>query len=273
MEESKIRERERRQAAERAALRKKKRRRRRRIKTFIVLFFVTLLTLVILSLTVFFKIDGITVENNGTYPSGDIIAASGVEIGDNLFALNSSKIQQRITKSLPFIKTVDLKRKLPSKLSLVITETIEEICYYKDGIYYTADKEGKILKEYTEKPTDMILIKTSQDIGLAVGEYIQYASLEEKDIVNKHFELADYYGYSLNIIDVRDIYNSTVKIENRFIVEFGTYSNIELKAAHLNAMLKQMDAQNTGIIDLKVWTPEKNEAFFSKRSIEGIMTD
>ncbi len=270
MEENKIRERERRQAAEKAALRKKKRRRRRRIKAFLSFLFITVITLIILSLTVFFKIEEITVENNLLYQSEEIVSASGVEIEDNLWLASSSKIQQRITKALPFIKTVELKRQLPSKLSLVITETKEELCYYKDGVYYTADRDGKILKEYTEEPTDMILIKTSGEIELSVGEDIKYASLEEKDLLDKHFELADYYGYSLNTVDVSDIYNSTVKIENRFIVEFGSYSNIELKAAHLNAMLKQMDAQNTGIIDLKVWTPEKNEAFFSKRSIEGI---
>lgn len=270
MEENNIRERERRQAAEKAALRKKKRRRRRRIKALISFLLIIAITLVILSLTVFFKIDGITVQDNTVYPSGEIISVSGVEAGDNLFALNSSKIEQRITKNLPFIKKVELKRQLPSKLSLVITETVEEVCYYKDGIYYTADKEGKILKEYTEQPTDMILIKTASEINLSVGQYIEYTAIEEKDLINKHFELADHYGYRLNTVDVRNIYNSTVKIDNRFIVEFGTYSNIELKAAHLNAMLKQMDAQNTGIIDLKVWTPEKNEAFFSKRSIEGL---
>ncbi len=270
MEESKIRERERRQAAERAALRKKKRRRRRRIKILLSFLFVTVLTLAILSLTVFFKIDDIAVKNNTVYPSGDIISVSGVAAGDNLFALNSSKIENKITKGLPFIKSVELKRQIPSKLCLIVTETVEEICYYKDGIYYSADKEGKILKEYTEQPTDMILIKNSGDINLSVGQYAEYASVEEKDLINKHFALAEHYGYALNTVDVRDLYNSTIKIDNRFIVEFGTYSNIELKAAHLNAMLKQMDAQNTGIIDLKVWTPEKNEAFFSKRSIEGI---
>lgn len=270
MEENKIRERERRQAAEKAALRKKKRRRRRRIKIFFSFLFIAIITLAILSLTVFFKIDGITVKNNTIYTSGDIISVSGVEIEDNLFALNSSKIEQRITKSLPFIKTVELKRQLPSKLCVVITETVEEVCYYKDGVYYSADKQGKILKEYTEQPAEMILIKNTEQINLSVGEYVEYTSFEEKDLVNKHFELAEYYGYNLNTIDVRDIYNSTVRIDNRFIVEFGTYSNIELKAAHLNAMLKQMDAQSTGIIDLTVWTPENNEAFFSKRSIEGL---
>ena len=270
MEESNIRERERRQAAQRAAARKKKRRRRRRIKTLIFFLFVTVITLVVLSLTVFFKIDGISVKGNTVYESSDIISVSGVETGDNLFALNSSKIQERITKNLPFIKTVKLTRQLPSKLQFVITETKEEVCYYKDGVYYTGDRDGKILNEYTESPLDITLIKTSQEIELIVGENIKFSSLEEKDLINKHFELAEYYGYTLNTVDVTDIYNSTIKIENRFIVEFGSYSNIELKAAHLNAMIKQMDAQNTGIIDLKVWTPEKNEAFFSKRSIEGI---
>ena len=271
MEENKIRERERQEAAKRAAERKRKRRRRRRIKIFLSFLFITVITLGILSLTVFFKIEGITVKNNSIYESGEIISLSGVETGDNLFALNSSKIEGRLTKALPFIKSVELKRQLPSTLNIVITETKEEVCYYKEGIYYTADRQGKVLMEYSEQPLDLTFIQTSEEIDVfSTGEYIEYSTAQEKDLIDKHFELADYYGYTLNSVDVRDVYNTTIKIDNRFIVEFGTYTYIELKAAHLNAMIKQMDAQNTGIIDLKAWTPEKNEAFFSKRSIEGL---
>ena len=270
MEENKIRERERQQAAKRAAERKKKRRRRRKIKIFLSFLFITVITLGVLSVTVFFKIEGITVKNNSIYESGEIISLSGIETGDNLFTLNSPKIEGRLTKALPFIKSVELKRQLPSTLNIVITETKEEVCYYKEGVYYTADRQGKVLMEYSEQPADKTFIQTLENIELSVGGYVEYSSTQEKDLIDKHFELADYYGYTLNTVDVRDVYNTTIKIDNRFIVEFGTYTYIELKAAHLNAMIKQMDAQSTGIIDLKAWTPEKNEAFFSKRSIDGI---
>ena len=270
MSEKNIRERERSEAAKKAAIRKKKRRRRRRLTALFVFLLASAVTLYILSLTVFFKIDGITVENNVLYSEGEIISASQVKPGDNLFALNSSKIEDRITKTLPFVQEVKLKKQLPSKLSLIIAETKEEVCYYKDGVYYAGDKKGKILKEYSEKPAELIVIKTSNDIELQVGEYITFTKGEEKDLIDKHFQLSENYGYTLNMIDVSDMYNSKIRIDNRFIAEFGSYSNIEPKAAHLNAMLKQMEAKKTGIIDLKVWTPEKAEAFFSERSIEGI---
>ena len=270
MSENNIRERERIQAAKKAAIRRKKRRRRRRLTAFFVFLIIFVMTLTILSLTVFFKIDGIAVENNTIYSGGEIISTSGIIIGDNLFTLNSAKIEKNITTTMPFIKDVKLKRKLPSKLSLVVTETAEEVCYYKDGIYYSGDKEGKILNEYTEMPTNLILIHISGDIHLKVGEYIEYTTVEEKDIINKQFQLSEQYGYTLNMIDVKDVYNSIIQIDNRFIVEFGSYNNIDLKAAHLNAMLGQMEAKKSGVIDLKAWTPEKAEAFFTERSIQSI---
>ncbi len=270
MSEKNIRERERSEAAKKAALRKKKRRRRRSLAALFVFILISAITLYILSLTVLFKIDGITVENNVLYSEGEIISAAEVKTGDNLFALNFAKIEKRITTTLPFVVEVKLKKQLPSKLSLIITETKEEVCYYKDGVYYAGDKKGKILKEYNEKPTELIIIKTSKDIEIEVGKYINFANAEEKDLINKHFQLSENFGYSLSMIDVGDIYNSRIKIDNRFIAEFGSYGNIESKAAHLNAMLKQMEARKTGIIDLKVWTPEKAEAFFTERSIEGL---
>lgn len=270
MNEKNIRERERREAAKKAAIRKKKRRRRRRIVALFVFLLISAIVLYILSLTVFFKIDGITVENNAIYSEGEIISAAGVKPGDNLFAINSTKLEKKITEALPFVEQVKLKKQPPSKLSLDITETKEEVCYYKDGVYYAGDIQGKILKEYSEKPADLILIKTSAEVQIEIGKYINYSVDEEKELVNKHFRLAEQYGYLLNTIDVSDIYNSKIKIDQRFIAEFGSYSNLEPKAAHLGAMLKQMEAKKTGIIDLKVWTPEKAEAFFSERSIEGL---
>ena len=270
MSEKNIRERERSEAAKKAALRKKKRRRRRRITALLVFLFISAIVLYILSLTVLFKIDGITVENNALYSEGEIISASEIKPGDNLFALSASKTQNKITKTLPFVEEVKLKRQLPSKLTLIITETKEEVCYYKDGVYYAGDKKGKILKEYAEKPENLVVIKTSADIEITIGEYIKFTNSEEKELINKHFQLCESYGYILNMIDVSDVYNSRIRIDDRFLVEFGSYSNIEPKAAHLGAMLKQMEAKKTGVIDLKVWTPEKAEAFFSERSIEGL---
>ena len=66
-----------------------RRRRRGRFSFLMKLLCILLIAgAVVAALTVFFKVQSITVSGNARYTSEEIIAASGIEIEDNLFLLN-----------------------------------------------------------------------------------------------------------------------------------------------------------------------------------------
>ena len=64
--------------------RKKRRRRKKIIATLIALLCISIITLGVLSLTVFFKIEKINVTGNTTYTAEKIISSAGIANGDNL---------------------------------------------------------------------------------------------------------------------------------------------------------------------------------------------
>ena len=58
---------------------------------------------VVAALTVFFKVQSITVSGNARYTSEEVVAASGIEIEDNLFLLNKYSAAQAIFEKLPYV--------------------------------------------------------------------------------------------------------------------------------------------------------------------------
>ena len=75
------------------------------------------------ALTLFFKVEHITVTGASRYGAEEIIAASGVETGDNLILLDRYRVAQRIYTSLPYITDVRPKQEFPNTLNIEVTET------------------------------------------------------------------------------------------------------------------------------------------------------
>ena len=102
--------------------RKRKRGRRRFGLLFKLLCGAALVAAATLGATVFFQVETIAVVGNSRYSAQEVIDASGVQIGDNLFQMNKNQISQRILQQLPYIGEVSPQRGLPSTLTIQVTE-------------------------------------------------------------------------------------------------------------------------------------------------------
>ncbi len=72
--------------------------------------------------TVFFQVETIAVVGSSRYTPEEVIAASGVAVGDNLFRMNKNQVSQRIRQQLPYIGDVAVQRGLPSTLTFTVKE-------------------------------------------------------------------------------------------------------------------------------------------------------
>ena len=100
--------------------------RRRNRSRFGPLFKLLCVVGVILALTVgatvFFRVEQVTVSGNQRYTQEEIIAASGIQLGDNLYSLNKVRIDQNIRTTLPYIGDLTINRVLPSTIQITVTE-------------------------------------------------------------------------------------------------------------------------------------------------------
>lgn len=60
--------------------------------------------------TVFFRVETVEVTGNQRYTQEEIIAASGIQMGDNLYALNKVSIDRKIRTRLPYVGELSINR-------------------------------------------------------------------------------------------------------------------------------------------------------------------
>lgn len=72
--------------------------------------------------TVFFRVETVTVTGNQRYTQEEIVAASGIRLGDNLYSLNKVRIDRNLRTTLPYIGNLTINRALPSTIVITVTE-------------------------------------------------------------------------------------------------------------------------------------------------------
>ena len=102
--------------------RKRKHGRRRMGLLFKLLCGAALAAALTVGATVFFQVETIAVVGSSRYTPEEVITASGVAVGDNLFRMNKHQVSQRIRQQLPYIGDVSVQRGLPSTLTFTVKE-------------------------------------------------------------------------------------------------------------------------------------------------------
>lgn len=162
-----------------AAPRRRKRRRGNRTLHYALMIFFLLAAGVALSLTVFFKIESVTVIGTDKYPPEEIAAASGILPGDNMFRVNAGTVKTVLVEKYPYIDFVELRRKLPHAIQLEITQCKPAGALALDGEYMLITKEGKVLERgLIFIPEEIPLIKGVEAGDKMPGERL---GLDESD--------------------------------------------------------------------------------------------
>ena len=72
--------------------------------------------------TVFFQVEQIEVSGNQRYTQEEIVAVTGIRMGDNLFRMNKFAIQDHVKEEMPYIEDILIRRKLPSTITVAVEE-------------------------------------------------------------------------------------------------------------------------------------------------------
>ena len=132
-----------------AARRSRSTRRRRRGRfggLYKLLSVLLILAAILAGCVVFFRVDTVLVEGNSRYAGEEIVAASEVERGDNLFTLNKSAMISRILTRLPYVDDLSIHRKLPDTLVIYVTESAPLAWVEDGGSCWLLDHRCKVLE-------------------------------------------------------------------------------------------------------------------------------
>lgn len=137
---------------------RRRRRRRNLLMTLLVLVFIGIG--VALSVTVLFTVEKFQIENldksvpadTGIYTEDSILAGLGIPVGENMFQFSVKEKQQALLTGLPYLETVQIRRKLPSTLIIRVKPAVETWAAKSDSGWLTLSDGLKIMKISEEQP-------------------------------------------------------------------------------------------------------------------------
>ena len=138
---------------------------------------------VVAALTLFFRVDTIRVTGTERYTEDEVIGASGIQLGDNLFLLNKYEAARSIAEKLPYIDIEDIwiRRELPDTLLIDVAECGTPLAVVQDGSAWLVSARGKIVEQLpAAQAGDYAVIDGCELLAPSVGTDIalstEYAS-------------------------------------------------------------------------------------------------
>lgn len=217
--------------------------------------FFLIIASIILIMSVFFKIGKIDVQGNSVYTDKEIIDASGIQTGDNLFFMNRIAAGSRVVVKLPYVDAVTITRGLPNRVSIIVEES-SAVGYVavKDELW-TVNRTGKFLGTVSrDDAVYMARITGITVTSAAVGESIVPAENEQEKFEYLVDILDQIQGRGLtskiNSIDISDVDNPSIDFDNRYTIRLGENDNTEYKFGKFIAAMEQLSANDAGTLDV-----------------------
>lgn len=178
-----------------------------RIIKYICLIVCVLALIIVTMTSPLFNIKEIIVEGNEKITSDEIISLSQINLEENTYKTSIKKAKQKILEN-PYIKNVEIKRKLPSKMVITVEERKTTFMFEYGSGYVYINNQGYILEISSEK----LEIPIIQGAETPIDSFVAGNRLLDEDLIKmstviKIMEIAENNEIS-NLITRIDIQNS-----------------------------------------------------------------
>ncbi|MCQ2456455.1 MAG: FtsQ-type POTRA domain-containing protein [Clostridia bacterium] len=196
----------------------------------VIILFALIMTLIY---KLVFVVTDIRIADVGSYTYEEILKASGINEGVNLYSFRASSVKSRITLNCPYIKDVDIDRQIPNRV--VITPIEDKAAYY--AVIFG---EVKILSpglrvldtcKADAIPEGLVKIKIPAVDYAVTGRVLEFADAKNDRIVRSVLTEADscFISDRITMIDARDPYAIAMICDGKHRLEFGTSEDIDYK--------------------------------------------
>ena len=233
---------------------------------------------IVMGLSVFFKVETITVTGADTYSAWAVREASGISEGDKLLTFSKIRAASQIMANLPYVKGVRIGIKLPDTVNIMIEE--ESVVYAiksSDGQWWMMDSDGRVVEQANnakaatatqvlgvtlEAPavnqkgvaTEMTPSETNE-----LGELIPVTTTGAQRLtaalqILKALENNDIVGEAASV-DVTSTEDIILWYGTRYQVNLGDTSRLDYKVDCMNDAILQMSDYQSGVLDISftIW--------------------
>lgn len=243
----------------------------------------------ILCLSIFFRVENITVSGANAYSAWAVRDASGIQEGDYLLTFSRARAVARIEAELPYVYSARIGIKLPNTVNIVIEEidVVYAIQSY-DGLWWLMTSHGEIM-EMTDAAsannyTKVVGVQLSNpEIGqeavayqpnlasssgdateeTEVTEATELILVTEKQkldaalLILQSLELNEEVGTAASV-NVSELSRIELWYGTRFQVNLGDINNMDYKIASMKATVASLNEYEMAMLDCSFTTwPDK----------------
>ncbi len=225
-------------------------------------------------ISIFFKVDTVTVSGNAKYSQWDVYEASGIQKGENLLTLSKSRYCSNIRSKLPYVDGVRIGIKLPGTVKIEITELDVVYAIADDlGAWWLMRADGGIVEAVSNaEAAQYTKIAGVVITGATVGETARAATPVSQETLpdGTPVPVVQDTGRQLDIavsilqyleengiigdmasIDVTDTTNIEMWYADRFQVILGEPTELSHKLGLIKTAIEsQMKTYDSGILDV-----------------------
>lgn len=223
--------------------RKKKRRKKVfRIIKVLMIIFILAGGIAYFLLSPIFNIKDISVSGNKKISSEEILSLSQLKKDENIFKMNKKDTKEKV-KQNAYIDTVEIKRTLPDKVIIVVTERTATYQINFANMYMLINNQGYML-EITEMNENMPIIVgvTTNEEEIKAGNRLCVEDLERLEDVLRISESARVNGLDKLItkIDITNKNDYVVEMkEEKKTVHLGDTTNLALKMLYVSDIISK----------------------------------
>ena len=209
---------------------------------YLMLFVICAIIFLILSRTILFNIEEYIVTGNNIYSTSTILDAGGLRDGRNMYGINLDKTAQKIKAALIYVEDVKLRRKLPNKFIVEVTEaTAYACCEYEGNRYAIITKSGRYLEtEQLGARAGLIIVKGTELIDVSIGKPFKSDDETKQIIILDLLEaISETCDGKITEIDITDRTNIKMKYQDRIDIEFGSSLDYEYKLRYITAIIEE----------------------------------
>lgn len=243
-------------------------------KSRFVLHLVTVVAVVLallFGMSIFFKVEHVTVAGNRKYTEWDIREASGVQNGENLLTISQAKLSSSIRSKLPYVDTVRIGIKLPDTVKIEIKEL--DVVYAAeaaDGTWWLIRADGGVV----EKVGDADAAQHTKIVGIqladpvvgekAVAYQAPAETLESGETVPVTVLASQQLDTVISILqflegnriigdiaslDVTDMGNIEMWYGDRYQILLGDTTQLSYKIGLVKTAIDSMESYDSGVLD------------------------
>ena len=200
---------------------------------------------------IFFRISEVDISGSAKYSEQELYSALKLSKSSNLFLTRTSVLEQRLRAAYPSLDTVNIKKQLPDKLIITVTDGTGEYYIKMGGQYYTVTSELKII-DITDGIPDNCVELLSCDITKAImGEKLQFKTETHYNYLCRLLSDIKEHSISEHItrIDMSEKFDVNLKYDDRFIIQIGQANQTKTKLTLTETVISTLSADEKGIID------------------------